>query len=227
MGNETVIIITIFFFPFRSGTTLGMYNLDKKMGNTDLLGRYFWRIEESDGNGTFEKCLSWVNTQIETSFIFWYYRIIQRDTRMACPCTIRQAFLDRGRFSRDWRFSWPRVCFRSRRFFYFSYHSFVSQLCCYSTEWEDYGALKIGPPDGGHISVTRYYTYHGQSNVLTDNEAYNFCCVEGFFCDFFYQYRPSDTCRFYRPPPRRKYDQQTISNFFQFFKVLIGPEACQ
>ena len=197
-------------FRFRSGTILGMYNLDKKMGNTDLLGRYFWRIESSDEKGAFEKCLSWVNSQIETNFIFWYYWSIRRDARLACPCTLWQAFLDRGRFYWDWHFSWPEVCFRSRRFVYFSYHGFGSQLCCYSTEWEDFGALKIGPPEGGHISVTRYNTYYGRTEVFTDTDAYNFCCVEGLFCDFFYRYRPSDTCQFYRPPPRRKYDLQTI-----------------
>ena len=153
-----------------------------------------------------------VNYQRETNFIFWYYWRIRWDTRMACPCTIRQASLDRGRFYRDWYFSWPEICFRSRRLFYFSYHGFGSQLCCYSTEWEDYGALKIGPPEGGHISVTRYNTYYGKTDreVPTDTEAYKFCCVAGFFCDLFYQYRPSDTCQFYRPPPRRKYDRQTI-----------------
>ena len=197
------------------------------MGNTDLVGRYFWRIESSDGKGAFEKCFSWVNSQIETNFIFWYYWSIRWDSRMACPCTMWQAFLDRGRFYWDWYFSWPEICFRSRRFFYFSYHGFGSQLCCYSTEWEDFGALKIGPPEGGHISVARYNTYYGKTEVLTDTEAYNFCCVEGFFCDFFYQYRPSDTCQFYRPPPRRKYDRQIIWNFFQLLKILISPEACQ
>ncbi|XP_074618589.1 uncharacterized protein LOC141877470 isoform X2 [Acropora palmata] len=185
-----------------SGSILGMYNLDKRMGNTDLLGRYFWRIESSDEKGAFEKCFSWVNYQIETNFIFWYYWRIRWDRRMACPCTFWQAFFDRGRFYWDWYFSWPEICFRSRRFFYFSYHGFGSQLCCYSTEWEDFGALKIGPPEGGHISVTRYNTYYGKTEVLTDTEAYKFCCVEGFFCDLFYQYRPSDTCQFYRPPPR-------------------------
>ncbi|XP_067053673.1 fibrillin-2-like isoform X3 [Acropora muricata] len=185
-----------------SGTILGMYNLDKKMGNTDLLGRHFWRIESSDGKGAFEKCFSWVNSQIETNFMFWYYWSIRWDTRMACPCTMWQAFLDRGRFYWDWQFTWPEVCFRSRRFVYFSYQGLASQLCCYSTEWEDYGALKIGPPEGGHISVTRYNTYYGKTEVPTDTEAYKFCCVEGFFCDLFYQYRPSDTCQFYRPPPR-------------------------
>ena len=167
-------------FPFRSGTILGMYNLDKKMGNTDLLGRYFWRIESSDGKGAFEKCFSWVNSQIETNFMFWYYWRIRWDTRMACPCTIRQAFLDRGRFYRDWYFSWPEICFRSRRFFYFSYHGFGSQLCCYSTEWEDYGALKIGPPEGGHISVARYNTYY-----LPILKHTSFAVLKGFFAIYF------------------------------------------
>ena len=197
-------------FPFRSGTILGMYNLDKKMGNTDLLGRYFWRIESSDGKGAFEQCFSWVNIQIETNFLFWYYWRIRWIRSMACPCTFWQAFFDRGRFYWDWRFSWPEICFRSRRFVYLSYHGWVSQLCCYSTEWEDFGALKIGPPEGGHISVTHYNTYYRKTGVFTDTEAHNFCCVEGFFCDFFYRYRPSDTCQFYRPPSRRKYHRQTI-----------------
>lgn len=188
-----------------------MYNLDKKAGNTGLLGRYFWRVETSHGKGALEKCFTWASLQEDVNFIFWYYLHVRSDRRMACPCTVWQAFLDRGRYFWNWRhFSWPNLCFRSRRFKIFVDDKGlvvfkVLQLCCYSTKSEDFGALNIGAPDGSHITVEPYYLSNGVEERYNDLEAYNLCCVHTPFCDLFYLYRPPDDCRLYRPPPRRKF----------------------
>ena len=196
-------------FFFSSGTLFGMYNLDKKQGNTGLLGRHFWRIENRHEKGALEKCFTWAHLQEYAEFIYLQAR---SDRQMACPCSLFQAGLDSGRFLRDGRpFPWPTICFRSRlvrtirpnlgpvsRFI-------VSQLCCYSAESADFGALKTGSPEGGYISADTYYFSNGVEKKFTDLEAYNLCCVDKRSCDsVFYLYRPSDDCIFYRPPRRRK-----------------------
>ena len=200
-----------------------MYNLDKKMGNSDLLGRYFWRIETKDEKGALEKCITWASFQKDLDFTFWYYQNIRPDRRMACPCTLRQAFLDTGRYHWDWRFSWPKRCFRSNRFIESNVQGFVQfkvfQLCCYSTEPNDYGALIFGIPRGGHLIVTLYKIPPSVDAMFTDFEAYKFCCVDESLCHLFYLYRPSDDCQFYRPPPRRKFFDARI--FQTAFNQLI------
>ena len=191
-----------------------MYNLDKKPGNTGILGRHFWRIENINRKDALAKCFTWTVFQEYLNFRVWYYLRVRSDRRMACPCTVWQAVLDRGRFVWDWRqFPWPKWCFRSRRFKYFYHYSAdfgwvifkTRQLCCYSTELEDWGALKIGPPDGSRIVVEpSYYWSKRVAEVFSDLEAYDVCCVDTPLCNLFYRYRPSDTCRLYRPPRRRK-----------------------
>ena len=190
-----------------------MYDLDKKEGNTGALGRYFWRIENSDGKGATEKCFGWAIVNRFMNFRYWYYRLIQLDSEMACPCTLRQAFLDRGRFSWSWWYSWPEFCFESRRSkFIYRYFPFIGlvglslrQECCYSTQFEDWGSLKVGPPDGGHVKVSAFYYFNYVKTFFTDEEAYKACCVDLPFCSLFYFFRPSDNCALYRPPPRRKF----------------------
>ena len=191
-----------------------MYNLDKKPGNTGILGRHFWRIENIKRKDALAKCFTWAVFQEYFNFRVWYYLRVRSDRRMACPCTVWQAVLDRGRFVWDWRqFPWPKWCFRSRRFKYFYHYSTdfgwvifkTRQLCCYSTELKDWGALKIGPPDGSRIVVEpSYYWSKRVEEVFSDLEAYDVCCVDTPLCNLFYLYRPSDTCRLYRPPRRRK-----------------------
>lgn len=189
-----------------------MYNLDKKKGNTDSLGRYFWRIEDSDGKGAVEKCYTWALLNEFANIRYWYKRLIKSDWQMACPCTEWQAWLDWGRFSWSWWYSWPEVCYESRRSKFLYYYSkltglvglWITQECCYSTDWEDWGSLKLGPPDGGHVKVTAYhYWYNHFTTFYLDEEAYKYCCVDIPLCDLFYRYRPSDSCSLYIPPPRR------------------------
>ena len=111
---------------YRSGTLLGMYNLDNRIGNTGTLGRYFWRIENQERDSDIKKCIEWITFQDDVKFRSWYdqqFRSQSSNRRLACPCTIRQARLDRGRFSPDFSYPSSNVCFRSRRsriFVYFS-----------------------------------------------------------------------------------------------------------
>lgn len=191
-----------------------MYDLDKKEGNTGLQGRYFWRTDNSNGQGALEKCFSWVIFNEHWEFRYWYYRLIESDWEMACPCTGWQAWFDRGRFSWSWWNSWPDWCFDSRRskFFYIDTRSagrvgvLMRQQCCYSTQWEDWASLKQGPPDGGRVKVTLFYDrYNRVQTFYTDEQAYQYCCVDLPFCHLFYAYRPSDSCWLYRPPIRREF----------------------
>ena len=199
-----------------SGTLFGMYNLDRKAGNTGLLGRHFWRIENSNVKNALEKCFTWTLLQQRINVREWYNQLIRSDWRMACPCTEWQAWLDWGRFSWDWWHSWPELCYESRRSKFIPYSNSATglrgfrlrQRCCYSTEWEDWGSLKEGPPDGGRVQVKAVYNWFNEENemekIYTDQEAYKFCCVDTPLCDLFYFYRPSDSCSLYRPPRRRK-----------------------
>ncbi|XP_078368612.1 mucin-like protein [Oculina patagonica] len=193
----------------KSSGTFGMYYLDEKKGNTGLMGRYFWRIENSDGRGALEKCYTWAVLNQFANFRYWYYRLMKSDSQMACPCTARQAWLDRGRFSWNWRYSWPERCFESRRSKLIYHPSTglvglrLKQECCYSTQWQDWGSLKIGPPDGGHVKVTAFfYWFNRVITFYTDEQAYKYCCVDIPWCNLFYFYRPSDDCSLYIPPPR-------------------------
>ena len=193
-----------------------MYDLDKKAGNTGSLGRYFWRIEDSDGKGALEKCLAWavLNEYPYPTVLNLYGLLIKPDPEMACPCSFWQAWFDRGRFSWSWWYSWPELCFESRRSkFVYRYSTLTGlvgfrlrQECCYSTNREDWGSLKLGPPDGGHVKVTAFhYQSNREKTFPSDEEAYKYCCVDFPSCDRFYLYRPSDSCSLYRPPPRRTF----------------------
>ena len=200
---------------FSSGTVFGMKNLDKKIGNTGVKGKYFWRIEDRDRKDGTEKCFTWVSLQQDINFFLWYVQRVRSDRRMACPCTAWQASRNRGRFFWDWQgYNWPKLCFRSFRRKYFYYYSVdlgivifrTTQLCCYSTNRKDWGALKIGTPDGGHISVEPIDVWSNRAKeVFSDRDAHTFCCVDTPLCDLFYLYRPADNCRLYRPPRTRKF----------------------
>ena len=190
-----------------------MLNLDEKKGNTELTGRYFWRIENSDVVGSLEKCFEWAFLQEFVNFPSLYDQYLRWDWRMACPCTEWQAWLDWGRFRWDW-YSWPDYCYESRRskfIYYYSpfignIHFRITQTCCYSSDWQNWGALKYGAPDGGRLKVEAYYyRLNHVRTVYPDPQAYKHCCVDIPFCDLFYNYRPSDDCSLYRPPRRRKF----------------------
>ena len=211
-----------------------MYNLDKRKGNTDLLGRYFWRIEDREQKDETEKCFTWVSIQDDVNFRSWYNKDIRSDRRMACPCTLSQAWLDRGRFVRDRSHPWPSLCFRSRHFKYFSYDGDdlsnvrfrMSKLCCYSAAVRnEFGSLKTGPPDGSRIIADPFYQFYNWKNnereIYTDIQAHKFCCVDTKLCDLFYLYRPTDDCSLYRPPRKRTFVVVTYSSHLRFRVPLL------
>ena len=150
-----------------------MYDLDKRAGNTGLTGSYFWRIDNSDGRKALDRCLTWAFFQWEINFLYWHTLYVRWDWRMACPCSGWQAWFDR-RFFWAWRkYSWPNWCFESRRSKYIWYNTggrFVyfrmRQLCCYSTDWQDWGSLKIGSPDGSRVKCSFIMTIGGGGIVI-------------------------------------------------------------
>ena len=198
-----------------SGTLHGMFSLDDKEGNTGLLGRYFWRIENNNAKDALDKCYTWASFQdLDINILPWYNLMVREDWRMACPCTAWQAWFD-SRFRWDWKYSWPKWCFRSIRSKSFTHFSpnkglitfKMTQLCCYSTEWPgDWAALKTGPPDGSRVEVESSYDWSNSvEDTFTDLQAYKYCCVDIPMCTLFYHYRPSDNCDLYIPPIRRTY----------------------
>ena len=191
-----------------------MDSLDDKPGNTELLGRFFWRIENNNAKDALDKCYAWASFhERDIDILSWYNLMVREDSRMACPCTEWQAWFD-SRFIWEWRFSWLKLCYRSRRSKSFTYYIpgkglvtiKITQKCCYSTEWPgDWAALKKGPPDGSRVHVqTVYHWSDDEEETFTDEQAYKYCCVDIPLCKLFYHYRPSDNCDLYIPPPRRK-----------------------
>ena len=199
----------------RSGTPLGMLKLDERRGNTGEIGRYFWRIENNDVKGALQTCFSWVSIQE-------YFKFRMSLVDWACPCTGWQAWFDPRFFRNWWLYSWPDWCFESRRSRFLSFYSpftgrvyfWMTLLCCYSTEWQNWASLKLGAPDGGRVKVQAvYYDYlpgRAESFRISDSQAYKACCVDLPYCDIFYHYRPSVDCSRYVPPRRRKSDLQYL-----------------
>ena len=109
----------------------------------------------------------------------------------------------------------------------------MRQLCCYSTDWQDWGSLKIGSPDGSRVKMQLHYYYsywwwwNLDQSVYNDQQAYKYCCVDIPFCDFFYDYRPSDDCRRYIPPRRREYILYTLSIPFTKHNNLLADQILQ
>ena len=207
-------VLIFFCHLFSSGTLHGMCNLDKTPGNTGIMGRHFWRIENNIGKDALEKCFTWAKFQQDADFLDWYKLHIKGDSSLACPCTGWQARLDRGRFVWDWTFSAGFWCYRSRSLKLFThsganktFYFVVNQQCCYSTRLEDLGSLKVGPPHGSRVKVAPiYYRRNHSQEAYIDQQAYKFCCVDRpELCDLFYFYRPSDSCSDYTPPRRRKF----------------------
>ena len=200
----------------RSGTLLGMLAIDEKKGNTDVMGRHFWRIEDIDPES--QKCRTWANEQ-HLMNIYYYTFLIQIDRNLACPCTLFQALFDARFFWNWWENPWPDWCFKSRqsrwalRFVPGKGYVYIllKQLCCYSIDWDvSFGSLKVGEPDGGHV-VAQFYRYFWwyyswSGTLVTDQEAYKSCCVDtpDLCSTVFYSYRPSDDCSGYFFLPRRK-----------------------
>ncbi|XP_022801634.1 protein sidekick-2-like [Stylophora pistillata] len=84
----------------RSGT-VNIETIDGIRGNADMVGKWFFRLEESLGKrNARQECIDWFKVQPDPRF---YTEDLE-----PCPCILRQAWWDE-RFSINWR-DWPRMC---------------------------------------------------------------------------------------------------------------------
>ncbi|XP_031551918.1 mucin-like protein, partial [Actinia tenebrosa] len=199
------------YFNIKQSSTLVMAQLSRLPGNTQETGRWFFQLDKSNMVRKAErKCYTWYLQQPTSPVSFL----------PPCPCWRRQAFFDR-RFRydrtlhREFSVSSRGVCYISRwRFQRMPYNiidentnlrrpvdrRLSAQRCCYGTDVLDFGSLLEGPERGGHERQQFSPPIQG---FLSDEEAYSACCVESELCRLFYEKRPSDDCRSYRPPRRR------------------------
>ncbi|RMX36464.1 hypothetical protein pdam_00010052, partial [Pocillopora damicornis] len=171
----------------RSGT-VNIETIDGIRGNADMVGKWFFRLEESLGKlNARQECIDWFKAQPDPRFYTEYIE--------PCPCVLRQAWWDE-RFTVNWR-DWPRMC---------GYAQFPSphgwgQECCYSTNWQSWGALLVGNTGGG--SAHRYHKLTEELRAKHDSsdvQGYQKCCVNSDLCDLYYKRRPSDNCGNYVVP---------------------------
>ncbi|XP_068732482.1 uncharacterized protein [Montipora capricornis] len=179
---------TIFNYE-RSGTVL-TERIDRLPGNTDIIGKWFFRLENSKGEqNAILKCLRWFKNQPDPASY--------SDAVEPCPCTIRQAWFDE-RFQRIIQKGTSSYCVYTR----FPSSASRGRECCYEIKFNRFGALITGYPDGGVID--RYHRLATKSlrlkHEFSDVLGKRYCCVESKLCNRFYEKRPSEGCEKYRPP---------------------------
>ncbi|XP_078349239.1 mucin-like protein [Oculina patagonica] len=179
-------------FNYIRSETVGIESIDSLPGNTNIIGKWFFRLENSKGEqDAIQKCLRWFKNQPDPSS--------HSDSLEPCPCTLRQ-----GRF--DERFQWSRL---QSPYTYCVYTRFPSSAnrgreCCYNAGFDGlgFGALIVGYPGGGVID--RYHKYASRTlrlkHEFSDVLGYQYCCVQSKLCERYYKKRPSEGCENYRPP---------------------------
>ncbi|XP_068712588.1 uncharacterized protein [Montipora foliosa] len=178
-------------FNYKRSGTVGVEGIDSLVGNTGIIGKWFFRLENSKGEqDAIQKCLRWFKNQPDPASY--------TDAVESCPCTLRQAFFDE-------RFQWTTP---EAPFTYCVYTRFPSaanrgRQCCYHTRFDTrFGALIVGYPDGGVIH--RYHKLASKSLYLrhqfSDVLGFKYCCVQSKLCERFFRKRPSEGCQNYVPP---------------------------
>lgn len=191
--------------PPCSAASLLMVKLDDVIGNTQLRGRWLFRLESSaQVLPPRTKCLDWFRVQESLSIY------INSTSKFLdpCPCHFWQAWID------------PRFSMNSSEFCAYSswavpfllpgsHVAYLSRKCCYNRGLQNglgFGALIKGRK-GGHLLV-EYQSYLDDNahkpGIYTDYEARRFCCDESLECKLFYTMRPSNKCKKYRLPLRCK-----------------------
>ena len=220
------ILFPQFAFRLRSGDA-SIERVDEEEGNTGEVGRWFFRVEDHQGDSAREKCFAWYQWH---AGIRW--QLLGELSKLEpCPCQLWQAWRD-GRFWLDFHTFCASSRDRSIRMRNDDY-VYLYQQCCYSTKRRSWGALLLGPPDGGFGNVLFLYRSNGSYPLYTDSEAYQYCCVQSTECERFYQMRPSRSCFGYRPPPRSKSSSlHTIPQFgrvwqqsFPLIHFCISPQS--
>ena len=173
-----------FMYILRSGT-VNIEGIDELPGNTNITGKWFFRLEKSTGQlNAKQKCINWFKEQPDPRHYTSYLE--------PCPCSFRQARMDE-RFSFNWR-EWPKLC---------AYSSFPSvdgwgQECCYSTDWTSWGALILHYPACGSSHMYHKFTA-SEKHKLNDVFGYEQCCMKSSLCDLYYKRRPVDDCKEFQP----------------------------
>ena len=168
--------------------------------NTDRIqGEYYFRIETRKGDDDETKCRKWVKWQEDN-----VKSLITASFLPSCPCSLFQALFDSRFFGFFFDALTGNLCF------YSSFPNFivgnlvfglVSQKCCYSGFFEDFGAIVLNDVGAGSVDVF-YFTR--PDDILDDNTAKQVCCYGSQNCDKFYSVRPSQDCTGYRVLRRSK-----------------------
>ena len=171
--------------------TVGMESIDSLPGNTNIIGKWFFRLEKSQGEqNAIQQCLRWFKKQPDPSSY--------SDALEPCPCTLGQAVFDE-RFQRS-VFTSNTYCAYTR----FPSSANRGRQCCYNARFggPGFGALILGYPDGGAID-----RYHKRSTRIlrlkhefSDVLGFKHCCLQSKLCERYYQKRPSEGCENYEPP---------------------------
>ncbi|KAL9953601.1 hypothetical protein ACROYT_G041044 [Oculina patagonica] len=179
-------------FNYIRSETVGMERIDSLQGNTNIIGKWFFRLENSKGEqDAIQKCLRWFKNQPDPSSY--------SDSLEPCPCTLRQGVFDE-------RFQFSRI---QAPYTYCVYTRFPSSAnrgreCCYNARFDGlgFGALIVGNPGGGVID--RYHKFATRTlrlkHQLSDVLGFKYCCVQSKLCERYYRKRPSEGCENYRPP---------------------------
>ncbi|XP_068760013.1 mucin-like protein [Montipora capricornis] len=178
-------------FNYKRSETVGMESIDSLVGNTGIIGKWFFRLENSKGEqDAIQKCLRWFKNQPDPASY--------TDAVEPCPCTLRQAFFDE-------RFQWiaPEAPFTYCVYTRFPSAANRGRQCCYHTRFDTrFGALIVGYPDAGVIH--RYHKLASKSLYLkhqfSDVLGFKYCCVQSKLCGRFFKKRPSEGCENYIPP---------------------------
>ena len=190
-------------FSCRSASP-GITSLDLGKENADKDGEYFFRLERRTGDDPETKCRKWSDWQ-ETNL---KPEISIADNFIpSCPCTFDQAFFSTSYFRTFFPASFS-ICFESISDLLFnkvvdssSANGFIFRKCCYSTFFEDFGALLKDSNDAGSLEVL----YRNKpEDLLDDAEAKQACCVDSFSCQLYDDLRPKDDCRSFFIPTRSK-----------------------
>ena len=156
------------------------------MGNTKMIGKWLFRLENSKGEqDAILKCLRWFKNQPDPG--------LYSDDLLPCPCTARQARFDE-RYQRISSETPNTYCYYTR----FPSTDNRGRKCCYRSWWRG-SALIIGYPGGG--SIDRYHQFTASlMHRMSDVQGFTHCCLFSNLCNRFYQKRPSEGCEMYRPP---------------------------
>ena len=146
-------------------------------------------------------CLEWYRSDLNIYGTSLIARIDQ--SLPSCPCSFFQALFD---FSLFFTFvaNKTSLCFRQRfpRFFFEDRFISATRECCYSLDGSTFGALLTETQNGGSLLFDILNESLQQNNRVPQQE----CCAPGVgLCDLYYERRPSDDCRSYRPPRWSKY----------------------